>query len=437
MNYEQTLEYLFQQLPMFQRIGNAAYKADLKDTIALDNYLDNPHKKFKTIHIAGTNGKGSTAHSLASVLQEAGYKTGLYTSPHYLDFRERIRINGEMVSKEFVIDFTAKHSDFFTKLSASFFQITVAMAFEYFAQQNIDVAVIEVGMGGRLDSTNIISPILSIITNIGYDHTQFLGTELTQIAGEKAGIIKKNIPIVIGETKPEIKAVFSKKAQQVDAPIFFADHSYSVKNYVHNAQNQLVFNIEKHGELLYEGLIFELPGEYQQLNIAAILNSVELLKKHFNIDEKNIRNGLKRIVKNTGIMGRWQTLSENPKIICDAGHNYDGILNVVSQLKQLNYKKLHFVFGAVNDKDLSKIFRILPSEAEYYFTKAQIPRSLNEKDLQNQAENHGLQGETFSTVEEAIKKANEKTEENELIFIGGSTFVVAEAIDFYKKIKKP
>ena len=436
MNYEQTLEYLFQQLPMFQLIGNSAYKADLKDTIALDNYLGNPHKKFKTIHIAGTNGKGSTAHSLASILQESGLKVGLYTSPHYLDFRERIKINGEMVSKEFVVDFTAKHSDFFSKLSASFFQITVGMAFEYFAQQNVDVAIIEVGLGGRLDSTNIISPILSIITNIGYDHTQFLGTELIQIAGEKAGIIKKDIPVVIGETKPEIKAVFSKKAQQIDAPIFFAEHNISVKRFVYNAENQLVFSVEKHGEILYNSLVFGLSGEYQQFNIVTILQSLELLKKNLEISEENIRSGLKNVVKNTGIMGRWQTLSENPKIICDAGHNYDGISNVVSQIKHLSYKKLHFVFGAVNDKDLSKILRILPPNAEYYFTKAQIPRSLNEKELNKQAQNYGLKGETFSTVEDALTSAINETEQNELIFIGGSTFIVAEAIFSLEKIKK-
>lgn len=431
MNYEQTIEYLFKQLPMYQRIGKAAYKANLETTIALDNYYNNPHKRFKTIHIAGTNGKGSTAHSLASILQEAGYKVGLYTSPHYLDFRERIKINGENVSKEFVVDFTDKHSAFFLKLKPSFFEITVAMAFEYFAVQNVDFAVIEVGMGGRLDSTNIVKPILSIITSIGFDHTQFLGSELTKIAGEKAGIIKKDVPVVIGETKPELKAVFSKKAQQIDAPVYFADHSYRVKNYVHNAEGNLVFNIEKHGTQIFESLEFGLAGDYQQFNISAILQSTELLTKSFQISENHIRNGLKNIVQNTGIIGRWQTLSENPKVICDAGHNYDGILNVISQLKRQNYKKLHFIFGTVNDKDLTKILRILPTDAKYYFTKAQIARSLDEKELQNIALNYGLGGTSYSTVQEAITHAKKKYSEEDLIFVGGSTFVVAEAIEYF------
>ena len=436
MTYKETLDYLYKQLPMYQRVGKAAYKADLNNTIELDNYLDNPHTKFKSIHIAGTNGKGSVAHSLSSVLQEAGYKVGLYTSPHYLDFRERIKINGEMVSEEFIVDFTAKHSGFFSKLKASFFEITVAMAFEYFAQQKIDIAVVEVGMGGRLDSTNIISPLISVITNIGYDHTQFLGTELPQIASEKAGIIKKDIPVVIGETKPKLKAVFSNKAQQVDAPIFFASNNIFVKNLVYNSNNQVVYNIEKHGKIMYNSLLFDLQGEYQQYNIPTILQTIELLKKNFKVSEKSVRAGLGKITKNTGIMGRWQKLLDQPLVICDASHNFDGIKNVVAQLKKMKPNKIHFIYGSVNDKDLSNIFKILPKDVVYYFTKAKIERSLDENILKKQASIYSLKGNTFSTVSEAINNALKNISENELIFVAGSTFIVAETIYFFENNKK-
>ncbi len=436
MNYQETLEYLFKQLPMFQRIGATAYKANLNNTIALDNYFGNPHKKFKTIHIAGTNGKGSVTHSIASVLQEAGYKTGLYTSPHYLDFRERIKINGEPVSKEYVVAFVEKHSNFFMSLKPSFFEITVAMAFDYFAKEQIDVAVIEVGMGGRLDSTNIITPVLSVITNISYDHTQFLGNKLTEIASEKAGIIKKDIPVVTGETKTEVKQVFSKKAQQVDAPVFFVDNNYNVKNFYLSEQNTLVFNIEKHGNTLFESIEFGLIGEYQKFNIAVILQSVEILKNIFDINEKQLKEGLINVVKNTGIMGRWQTLNDNPKVICDAGHNIDGIHNVTNQIKNLQFEKLHFVIGFVKDKDINGILKILPQNALYYFTKANLLRALNEKELKKQAETHNLYGDDYISVETAILNALKNATDNDLIFIGGSTFIVAEAIDFFRKYKK-
>ncbi len=435
MTYDETLKYLYSQLPMYQRVGKAAYKADLKTTLQLDEYFNHPHKKYKTIHIAGTNGKGSVAHSIASVLQEAGYKTGLYTSPHYLDFRERIKINGENIDKNFVIDFVDKHSAVFSQFKPSFFEITVAMAFEYFAAQNIDIAVIETGMGGRLDSTNIVTPILSIITNIGYDHTQFLGEKLTQIAAEKAGIIKKDVPVVIGETKPELKAVFSKFAQKVDAPIFFASHNYFVKNFSYNIENQLVFNIEKHGKQIFNGLEFDLSGHYQKMNIPTILQSLEILQNLLKITDENIYAGLKNIVHNTCIMGRWQKLSTNPLVIADAGHNYDGILQVTQQLKTINYNKLHFIIGTVNDKDLSKILRLLPQEAQYYFTKANIPRSMQPVDLQARAISFGLSGDIYANVANAIEKAVENAGKSDLIFIGGSTFVVAEAISFYQNIK--
>ncbi len=431
MNYDQTLEYLFKQLPVYQRDGKAAYKADLNTTIKLDKYFSSPHKKYKTIHIAGTNGKGSVAHSLASILQETGLKVGLYTSPHYLDFRERIRINGQPVNKDFVVDFVEQHSNYFLSLKPSFFEITVAMAFEYFAQQNVDIAVIEVGMGGRLDSTNIITPIASVITNIGFDHTQFLGTELSSIAKEKAEIIKKNIPVIVSENKPNLKLIFSQKAQQVDAPLYFSGHNYAVQNYYVNDENQLVFNIDKHGKLEYSNLIFGLSGEYQRFNILTILQTVEVLKAHINILDQNIFTGLKNVVQNTGIMGRWQILSTNPRVICDAGHNYDGILNVTEQLKSLKYNKLHIVFGTVNDKDISKILKLLPQDAEYYFTKASINRALNEETLKNSGQNFGLLGESYMSVNEAITSALQNKKENDLIFIGGSTFIVAEAIEFF------
>ncbi len=435
MNYEQTLEYLFAQLPMFQRVGGSAYKANLENTIALDNYLGNPHKKYKTIHIAGTNGKGSTAHTIASILQTAGYKTGLYTSPHYLDFRERIKIDGKMISKEFVVDFTEKHSNFFIKLKPSFFEITVAMAFDYFAQNKVDVAVIEVGMGGRLDSTNIITPLVSVITGINFDHTQFLGSTLTEIAGEKAGIIKKNIPVVVGKINPELKTVFSKKAQELDAPLFYVEHNYEVNNYTFTPDFEIVLNIEKHGKPDFYSLETPLGGEYQKFNIPTVLQTIEILQKKFNINKENIYEGVYNVKVNTGIVGRWHLLNKSPKILCDAAHNLDGITNVINQLKQLKFDKLHFVFGVVNDKDVSNILKKLPSEAIYYFTKAKIPRALDQNELKSLAMNFGLYGDCFSNVAEAIKVASNNAKTNDLVFVSGSSFVVADAIEYFENIK--
>ncbi len=433
MTYEETINFLYSQLPMYQRVGKAAYKADLSNTLKLDKYFGHSHKKYKTIHVAGTNGKGTVSHTLASVLQEAGYKVGLYTSPHYLDFRERIRINGKSVEKQFVIDFVENNKDFFTTLKPSFFEITVAMAFEYFAQQNIDVAVIEVGMGGRLDSTNIIKPLLSIITNISFDHTQFLGETLTAIAGEKAGIIKHNVPVVVGETRVELKNVFSQKAQHVDTALFFSNHYYNVRNYVTTPDNTIIFTIDKHGKTVYEGLEFGLGGEYQRFNLPVILTALDILKNYFNISESDIYNGFANVVKNTGIMGRWQKLNDKPLVITDAGHNYDGIRQVVSQLKSLPHTHTHIVFGAVEDKDLSKILRLLPTDAFYYFTQAKIPRALDASKLKKQADNLKLNGNSYSSVSEAIEKALKKALDKDLIFVGGSSFVAAEAIEYFKK----
>lgn len=431
MTYEETLEYMFSQLPMYQRIGAAAYKANLDNTIALDNYLQHPHTKYKTIHIAGTNGKGTTSHSIASVLQEAGYKVGLYTSPHLLDFRERIRVNGEKISKEFVVDFVEKHMNFLKSKQLSFFEMTVGMAFDYFAKQNIDVAVIEVGMGGRLDSTNIIKPVLSIITNISYDHQKFLGNDLISIAKEKAGIIKKDIPVVVGETKPNVKAVFTQKADETDAPIFFANHNFTIQNFYENDKNQLVFNIAKHGINFCKNLTFDLGGFYQQQNIITILQALEILSNFFKISTENIFNGLAKVTSNTGLMGRWQTISQKPHIICDVGHNQDGISQIVNQIKQTKYNKLHFIYGVVNDKDITNILKLLPTDAKYYFTKASVERALDENTLYNEAISNGLNGKKFSTVKSAIESAINDYKENDLIFISGSTFVVADAFAFF------
>jgi dihydrofolate synthase/folylpolyglutamate synthase len=435
MTYSETLDYLFNQLPMYQRVGKAAYKADLNNTIQLDKYLDHPHKAYKTIHVAGTNGKGSVSHTLASILQEAGYKVGLYTSPHYIDFRERIKINGQMIDKNFIISFVEKNKNFFDKIKPSFFEITNAMAFEYFKSKNIQIAVIEVGMGGRLDSTNIITPELSIITNIGYDHTQFLGNTLEAIASEKAGIIKKNVPVVIGETKASLKYVFSKKAQQLNAPIFFTSYVFNVRNFIKTNSNTLIFNIEKHGNIEYTNLEFALCGEYQKLNVPTILLATEILKNKFNISKDNIYDGFKNVIKNTGIMGRWQTLMNKPTVICDAAHNADGIKQISEQLQHTKYNKIHFIYGCVNDKDLSKILKLLPKKAKYYFTKAKIPRALDEKILKNSANNTGLYGDSFQSVDLAINAALNNAKTNDLIFIGGSTFVAAEAIEFFMNTK--
>jgi len=405
MTYQQTLDYLFSQLPMFQRIGASAYKVDLSNTIELCNLLDNPQHHFKSIHIAGTNGKGSTSHMLASILQEAGYTVGLYTSPHLIDFRERIKINGEMISEESVIDFVTKYKADFEKINLSFFEWTVGLAFDYFSKQKVDIAVVETGLGGRLDSTNVIHPEISIITNIGKDHMQFLGDTLEKIAVEKAGIIKKNVPVVIGETQKEIEYIFNTKAKELDASIYFAD------------------------QLIHQGLDSDLKGSYQKKNIKTVLASIQELKKlGYVISEENIQVGLSNVVRNTGLMGRWQTLGENPKIICDTGHNEAGIREVVNQIESLTYNKLHFVLGAVNDKEIDSILELLPKHAEYYFCQAKIPRALDVLELKNKALKYGLKGECYGSVQEAYQIAKEKASSADVVFVGGSTFVVAEVL---------
>lgn len=405
MNYQQTLDYLFQQLPMYQRVGNAAYKTDLQNTIELCEILDNPQHQFKSIHIAGTNGKGSTSHMLASILQEAGYKVGLYTSPHLKDFRERIKINGEMITEEEVINFVNRFKSQFEQINLSFFEWTVGLAFDFFAKQEVDIAVIETGLGGRLDSTNVVTPELSIITNIGLDHTQFLGDTLPQIALEKAGIIKINVPVIIGETQEDLQQLFIEKAKELSAPLVFAD---------------------KQELQLYD---CDLKGLYQQKNIVTAICSInELQKKGWNITADNLIVGLQNVVNNTGLMGRWQILQENPRVVCDTGHNEAGITYITLQLKQETYNKLHIVFGVVNDKSISSVLKLLPKDAEYYFCQANIPRALNAKELYNQASEIGLKGTVFSSVNEALNQALIQAKKEDLVFVGGSTFVVAEVV---------
>ncbi|MCK5170439.1 MAG: bifunctional folylpolyglutamate synthase/dihydrofolate synthase, partial [Bacteroidales bacterium] len=377
MNYQETLVWLFSQLPMYQRQGKAAYKADLNNTLELDEYFDHPHRKFKSIHIAGTNGKGSVSHMLASVLQESGYKVGLYTSPHLKDFRERIRIDGQMVSENFVVKFVKDHRAKFEEIKPSFFEMTVAMAFDYFAKKNIDVAVVEVGMGGRLDSTNIIQPDLSIITNIGLDHTAFLGNSLSDIAKEKAGIIKKGIPVVIGETQKETEPVFKDFVKEKETNIYFADQYYKSEYDMLSIDNKQVFNIKKKTKTVFSDLKLDLLGTYQKKNLLTVLRSIDLLiEKGYNIKNQAIYKGLERVSKNTSLQGRWQILGFNPTIVCDTAHNVDGIVFVVNQLNQTPHKNLHIVFGVVDDKNIESILEILPKSAKYYFTKANIPRAL-------------------------------------------------------------
>jgi dihydrofolate synthase/folylpolyglutamate synthase len=405
MTYQDTLNWMFSQLPMYQRQGKTAFKKDLSNTLKLAEHLNNPENKFKSVHVAGTNGKGSTSHILASVLQEAGYKVGLYTSPHLKDFRERIKINGQEVSKHFVIGFIKRNKDFFEANKLSFFEMTVGMAFDYFAKQNIDIAVVEVGLGGRLDSTNIVIPEVSIITNIGLDHTQFLGDTLEAIAFEKGGIIKPNIPVVIGETQKETAPVFKSLAKSCDSEILFAD--------------QLVSEVYKS----------DLIGSYQSKNIKTVVQTVKQLQgKGFKISKKNIKQGLLKVVKNTGLLGRWQILKERPKVVCDTGHNREGLIYVMQQLSNETFESLHIVFGVVNDKDLRSILDLLPKKATYYFCKPNIPRGLDAEELQQTFSSYKLKGRAYKSVNEAYNSALNNARKDDFIYVGGSTFVVAEII---------
>jgi dihydrofolate synthase/folylpolyglutamate synthase len=411
---------------MFTRIGVQAYKKDLTNTVAFCDHLDNPERKFKTIHIGGTNGKGSTSHMLASVLQQAGYKTGLYTSPHLKDFRERIKINGEMMSEDEVTDFVNQHQKFIENLSPSFFELTVAMAFNYFANQEVDIAIIEVGLGGRLDSTNIISPELSIITNIGWDHMNLLGNTLPLIAAEKAGIIKPNVPVIISEYQEEVTGIFEKKAQDCNTSFLVAEKEWNVTdNQIIGHQRKLKLNSKEHSFQL----ALDLTGTYQISNVKAVLSAViQLNKLGFNIKEQAVITALANVKKLTGLMGRWQTLQSNPLIICDTGHNLDGMKLVLENINQVDYEQLHLVIGMVKDKDISKILALLPQNATYYFCAPNIERAKLALELKLEAKTFGLIGEDYPSVELAVLEAKKNANKNDFIFIGGSTFVVAEVV---------
>ena len=423
MTYSETINYLFNSAPLFQNIGKDAYKEGLDTTHLLDEHFGHPHKKFKTIHVAGTNGKGSCSHTLAAILQSAGYKVGLYTSPHLVDFRERIRVNGTPVSQQYVIDFVEQHRAFFEPLHPSFFELTTAMAFNYFSEEQVDVAVIEVGLGGRLDCTNIITPDLCIITNISFDHVQFLGDTLAKIASEKAGIIKPGIPVVIGETTPETNPVFMEKALKEGAPIHFAEEEQNV-----------ISSLPKDGKNYYwtkdyPHLEGELGGFCQSKNTNTLLSAIRILPTlGYDIQEKDVRNGFAHVCELTGLMGRWQKLQERPTLVCDTGHNKGGIQYIVEQLSRQTCHQLHIVIGMVNDKDISGVLAMLPRKATYYFTKASVSRALDEHEVQRLAKQAGLEGETYPTVSEAVKAAKEAASPEDFIFVGGSTFIVADLL---------
>ncbi len=427
MTYQETIEYLYAQLPMFTRIGAAAYKEDLHNTVALCEALGNPQAKFKTIHIAGTNGKGSTSHMLAAILQEAGYKTALYTSPHIKDFGERIRINGQMIEQEFVIDFVERTKKLTEKIQPSFFELTVAMAFEYFALQEVDIAVIETGLGGRLDSTNIIQPVLSVITNIGYDHMNILGDTLPKIAAQKAGIIKKNTPAVIGELLPETMPVFIKEANEKEAPLYFAQSRF-ITEYIEPTGNLLFCNVKDIQDNTFEKLRLDLNGIYQAKNICTVLMAVKVLQKlDYTIPEEKMHSALENVKGLTGLRGRWDILQNHPAVIQDVAHNTDGINQVLQQLRY-NYPQshIHFVLGFVKDKDVEHVLELFPADATYYFTNAHIPRALPAADLQQTANSKGLQGTKYDNVNEAIAVAKANASDNDVIMICGSFFIIAE-----------
>ncbi|MCY1720915.1 bifunctional folylpolyglutamate synthase/dihydrofolate synthase [Prolixibacteraceae bacterium Z1-6] len=431
LNYAATLEYLFGQLPMFQRSGPAAYKNNLDNTIQLDSLYGNPHRKFKTIHVAGTNGKGSVAHMLASVLQSAGYKTGLYTSPHLKDFRERIRINGEMMPESEVVSWVENYriNNDLWKIEPSFFELTVAMAFDYFARKEVDFAVVEVGLGGRLDSTNIISPEVSVITNIGLDHTNLLGETLEEIAGEKAGIVKTNVPVVIGTTQNETVEVFRKTAEQKSTDIYFADQEFEVVYSTLGMDGKQNLKVKKNGMSVLPDLKLDLLGVYQHKNIPAVLKAVELLnEKGIKISDASLYEGLANVSEKSGLLGRWQILGNNPLVVCDTGHNEDGIKAVVEQINNTAYKSLHIVFGTVADKNPDKVLALLPQNAQYYFVRANLPRAMDENELLTRAGEIGLKGDSYTSVTQGVAEAKANADKNDFIFIGGSTFVVAEIL---------
>jgi dihydrofolate synthase / folylpolyglutamate synthase len=431
MTYKTTLEFLFSQLPMYQRIGPSAYKADLENTIELCNLLDNPQNSFRTIHVAGTNGKGSVSHMLASILVESGLRVGLYTSPHLKDFRERIRVNGKMIPKRKVIDFVKRNRPAFENIQPSFFEMTVALAFDHFRDEKIDIGVIEVGLGGKLDSTNVITPVLSVITNISLDHTQFLGNTPEQIAREKAGIIKKGVPVVIGESCMETKDVFLSKAHELNSPISFADEHFICDEDPLSAKTQEMLRLKViHDDVpLSKDIHSPLTGIYQKKNIVTVLECCEHLQRNgFGLTTTNIAKGIRNVIRNTWFQGRWQVLSENPMTICDTCHNPGGLTEALAQIRKMNPHKVHFVFGVVNDKDLHSMLPMLPKNAVYYFCKADIPRGMDATELKNLASAEGLKGNAYSSVHEAFQTAKNAAGKKDLVFVGGSIFVVAEVV---------
>ena len=434
--YSEATAFLFSKLPVYQNVGAVAYKPDLHTAQAFDEYFNFPHRQYKTIHVAGTNGKGSVSHILASVLQSAGYKVGLFTSPHLKDFRERIKVNGVMISKKEVTDFVSKHKAKIEELQPSFFEMTATMAFSHFARQSVDIAIIEVGMGGRLDATNVIQPVMSIITNIGMDHCEHLGHSLAAIAAEKAGIIKAGTPVLIGERQDETSPVFEARAKELNAPLFYAD------NYVQVESSRLIDNAQSFSVIVPDSLFpvnlqLDLQGNYQRKNITTALAALHILKSCngnntkpcFTIEEKALRHGLSKVVAQTGLRGRWEILSKRPLIICDTGHNAHGLMESMAQLKNIPCRRLHFILGMVKEKDLDSIIPLLPTDAYYYFTKADLPRALDPRDLAKFCNKYGLRGQIIQTVPNAVKVAKSNAYPDDIIFIGGSTFVVAEAID--------
>ena len=447
MTYQQTLEYLFNSLPMYHRIGQAAYKADITNTVHLMAHLGNPEKKFRSIHVAGTNGKGSVSHMLASVLMQAGYKVGLYTSPHLVDFRERIRINGQMIPQERVTHFVEQHRDYMQTLQLSFFEMTVGLAFDYFASEQVDVAVVEVGMGGRLDSTNVITPDLCIITNIGFDHTQFLGNTLPKIAAEKAGIIKQHVPVVIGETHPETKPVFEQRAAELQAPIYFAADHYRIIpiDEPSPSSDTLAFPNLKFSILNSQFSTFNsqftcpLTGSYQLKNLATLFQALELLPTvGYNIAEQHVRDGIARVVEDTGLHGRWEKMDEKPLTICETAHNADGVAAMLHKLSEIPYSHLHIIYGCVNDKDFRSILHMLPHErTTYYYSQPSVPRALPVDQLTEAAKELGMPGESFPYVGDAIISARRAADpSHDLVLVTGSIFLVADAVAFYSLDKE-
>lgn len=429
MNYLETVNYLFNIAPVFEHIGASAYKEGLDNTYLLDEHFGHPHRKFKSIHIAGTNGKGSCSHTLAAILQNDGYKVGLYTSPHIMDFRERIKINGECISKEYVIEFVNQEKNLFEKIHPSFFEVTTALAFKYFAEQHVDYAIIEVGLGGRLDCTNIITPILSIITNISFDHTNFLGNTLEKIAKEKAGIIKQNIPVIIGETTNETKPVFKTCAESRNAEIIYADENDEIISFTMNEDGGITYNTRSFG--IIQG---ELGGLYQKKNTNTILHAVRFLyNQHIIKNTGSINNGFYNVCKLTGLIGRWQKIGSNPSVICDTGHNVGGWTYISRQLQLQKYNKLHIVFGMVNDKDVDGVMCLLPKNAHYYFTKPQSKRAIPEKDIQRKAMTHGLAGDCYNDVPSAYTAAKKMATPDDMIFIGGSSYIVSDLLLYIRQ----